>query len=166
MVRLDPDTAKRLTQWLVPQLRKPATDSVVQFAASLRRLTVPYRLEIKTGTDRREQRSERAFGTCAYCGTALNRAGRKYCSRQCTLQQLNETEPPWKKAQATLAALRAEGRDPGHGGAAARKRSKKTAASNKRRTRFVTAEDKRLATNARAARYRKRNKGADAEPKS
>lgn len=162
VVRLDPDTAKNLTQWIMPQLRKPAADSVAAFAARLRRLTVPYRLEVRVGTDRRDQRSTAQFGTCAYCGSPLTRNGRKYCSRQCTLRFLYETNPPWKASQAALAKLRAEGKDPQHGGEAARKRGEKIAASNRKRARFVTAEEKRIANNERAARYRERQRASRA----
>lgn len=151
------DTARDLAAWIMPKLRTPAAQTVAAFAARLRRLDVPYRLAIRTGADRRDRRVQAAFGSCAFCGTPLTRAGRKYCSRQCTLQRLYETQPPWKKAQAALLARRAEGQDPGHGGEAAKKRGDKIAASNRNRAKYVTTEEKRLAANDRARRYRERN---------
>lgn len=157
VVRLDPDTARSLAQWILPQVRRPASVAVAAFGARLRRLGLPYRLEVRTGTDRRDRRAVSDFGACAHCGTRLTRTGRQYCSRQCTLAKLTETDPPWKRGQAVLAQRRAQGQDPGHGGEAARKRGEKIAQSNRKRAKYTTADEKRLATNARAARYRSKN---------
>jgi hypothetical protein len=88
----------------------------------------------------------------------LKRQGRKFCSRHCALQRDIEVRQPIQLARARLAELKASGQDPGHGGEAARKRGAKIAESNRRRTRYLSDEDRRLATNERARRYRDRKR--------
>ena len=158
VVRLHPDTASSLAQWILPRIRRPTEDSVAAFGSSLRRLELPYRLKVRTGTDRRDRRAPTDFGACAHCGARLSRTGRKFCSRQCTLAHLNETDPPWKRGQQKMAALTAARRDPRHGGDAAAKRGAKIAESNRTRAKAKTDEERRLATNARARRYRARRR--------
>jgi CRISPR-associated endonuclease Cas1 len=158
VVRLDPDTARDLAAWLTPRLQRPAQENANSYAAMLRGIEIPYRLSIRARRPESAATSESAFGVCAYCGAALRRRGRKFCSRQCTLQRDAEVRRPIELAQAKLAQLVAEGRDPRSRLGENRERSAKIADSNRRRAKHVTAEDKRKAQNENAQRYRERKR--------
>lgn len=101
----------------------------------------------------------RTFCSCGSCGTALKGAERKFCPRKYTLQRDIKERRPIQLAKAKLAELKGKGRDPGHGGEAA-KRGAKVAESNRRRAKYITADDKRLANNAKARRYREKVRAA------
>jgi CRISPR-associated protein Cas1 len=161
VVRLDPDVCRQLAEWIMPQLRRSTAGAASAFAARLRKVRVPYRLSIRERVALPAIKSTADFGACGYCGTPLRREGRKFCSRQCTLQRDTQVRKPIELAQAKLAAMKAAGHDPGHGGEAARKRGAKIAESNRRRARLITADDKRQANNDAARRYRERKKAAD-----
>lgn len=154
VVRLDPDTARELTGWILPQLRRPAADTVAGFAARLRRLVVPYRLTIRSEAERRKAPQRGDFGNCGYCDTPLKRKGRKFCSRQCTLQRDIEVRKPIEIAQAKLAMLVAQGRDPRSRLGENKERSAKIAESNRRRAKYLTAEERRAASYEKTKRYR------------
>ena len=158
VVRLDPDVARDLAAWLTPRLQRPAQESANSYAAMLRGIEIPYRLSIRARRPQAAATSESAFGVCAYCGTALRRRGRKFCSRQCTLQRDVTVRRPIELAQAKLALLVAEGRDPRSSLGENRVRSAKIAESNRRRAKHLTVEEKRNAQNESARRYRERKR--------
>jgi CRISPR-associated protein Cas1 len=160
VVRLDPDIARDLAVWLTPRLQRPAQENANSYAAMLRGIEIPYRLSIRARRPVTAPTTVSEFGVCAYCGTALRRRGRKFCSRQCTLQRDVVERQPIRLAQARLAELKAAGRDPGHGGEAARRRGAKVAESNRRRAKYVSTDAKRLAANEAARRYRERKRAA------
>jgi len=64
---------------------------------------------------------------CRMCGVILDKLGRLYCD-DCLLEARQDVAKPWSsKGLKTLANLRAEGKDPAHGGKAARKRGRRVA---------------------------------------
>ncbi len=82
--------------------------------------------------DHRRRRSRTEFialpNTCRDCGTSLTDRRRRYCD-DCRAQRLREQGPAARqRAGEVLAQLRAEQRDPAHGGRAAEIRGRKNAA--------------------------------------
>lgn len=134
VVRLDPDLTELLASTLMPRFRKAAMEIANDYTKQLRRIAVPRRLvrEAPKPIDQRRGSWERS--TCGYCKEPLPRKGSKFCGRHCYLRYSVEVARPIEKAHARLAALRAAGLSPGHGGEAARKRGQKTAQNNKRRS--------------------------------
>lgn len=162
-MRLDPDFARDYAEWLMPQLRTPASTAAAEFAREVRRIVIPYRLV----DDRKaEKRPSARLGTgapCGYCGQPLKKTGLKFCSRDCYLRYSVEVAKPIEKAQAKLAKLRAQGISPGHGGEAARKRGEKIAESNRRRSMGLTPDESRARKAAQARGRRKRH--AESKPR-
>ncbi len=133
VVRLDPDLARPLSEYIMPRLRRPALEMAGAYAARLRLIKLPYRLtRVRARLDTHAEVP--ALGaTCEYCKQPLPKKGLKFCNRHCYLRHSVEIRQPIKKAQARLAELRAQGLSPGHGGEAAKKRGAKIAESNRRR---------------------------------
>ena len=93
-VRLDPDVCRDLTEWVMPRVRRATASTASAFAARLRKVRVPYRLSIRDRGAAPVTVPRTDFGSCGYCGTALRREGRKFCSRQCALQRDVEVRKP------------------------------------------------------------------------
>jgi CRISPR-associated protein Cas1 len=155
VVRLDPDMARDLATWIIPQIQRLAFECVTAYAALLRGIEVPYRLSIRMRRPEKIESTSDDFGVCP-CGTPLKRRGRKFCSRQCVLNRDINERQPIKLAHAKLAEMVAQGRDPRSG--PEKKRKPGVGESNRRRAKYLTAEDLRLATNARAQRFRDRKR--------
>jgi hypothetical protein len=155
VVRLDPDFARPYAEWLLPQLRIPATAAAAEFAREVRQIVIPYRLIDDRKAAKMLGARKGAGGLCRYCRQPLKKAGLKYCSRDCYLRYSVEVAKPIAKAQQKLAEMRAQGLSPGHGGEAAKIRGAAVAESNRRRSLGLTAEEYRARRAAQARRRRK-----------
>lgn len=131
VVRLDPDLAHSLTQFLVSKLAKAADQLASEFAKRLRLIKISYRLA-RIDRVAVSKRSSRKFADCQYCQQPLPRKGLKFCGRPCYLKYSVEVAKPIEKARVRLAEMRAAGLTPGHGGEAAKKRGAALAANNRR----------------------------------
>jgi CRISPR-associated protein Cas1 len=122
--RLGPQFARSLVNFVQPPLRSAAERAAEEFARRLRLHETVYSLRVmpeKIISCSAETATERRL-VCDYCGGPMRGQGRRFCGRPCFLRWSIEVNRPIEKAQAKLAQLRAEGRDPSHGGAAAEKR--------------------------------------------
>ncbi|HEY1681779.1 MAG TPA: CRISPR-associated endonuclease Cas1 [Candidatus Tumulicola sp.] len=142
VVRLDPDLAGLLAKSLMPRFRSAALDLANDYARQLRRVTISRRLVRATVRPVGQRRNDWERSSCGYCKGPLPRKGLKYCGRDCYVRYSVEIAKPIEKAQKRLAEMRASGLNPGHGGAAARKRGAALAENNRkgitgRRTRAV-----------------------------
>jgi len=93
---------------------------------------------------------------CGYCKQPLHKKGLKFCGRHCYLRYSVDVRQPLKLAQVKLAALRAQGISPGHGGEAAKKRGAKIAESNRRRALNLLAAERRARRAVQQREYRRR----------
>lgn len=137
IVRLDPDLTGLLASALMPRFRKAVLEIANDYVKQLRRIMVPRRLLRDAPKPIVARREGWETSACGYCKGPLPRKRMKFCGRHCYLRYSVEVAKPIEKARARLAAMRAEGLRPGHGGEAARKRGAKIAESNKRRARLV-----------------------------
>jgi CRISPR-associated endonuclease Cas1 len=133
IVRLDPDLAGLLAKTLMPRFRRAALEIANDYARQLRRITVPRRLVREAPKPIEQRRGSWEQSACGYCKEPLPRKGLKFCGRHCYLRYSVEVAKPIEKAQARLAAMRAEGLHPGHGGDAATKRGLSLAENNRQR---------------------------------
>lgn len=124
--RLAPELAKQLVEFVQPVVRGKAQDYAEE---AMRKIKGAGSHSLRLGQEvpqlqpkpagRRSPRRE----TCEYCTGPMRGQGDRFCGRSCFLRWSVEIDRPIEKAQQKLKLLRAEGRDPGHGGAAAIKRS-------------------------------------------
>lgn len=134
VVRIDPDLARDLAQYIMPKLRKPTMDIAAAYVEQLRHVKVPYALERPSRFFAPTVKRPPGLKYCEYCKKPLVRKGLKFCGRECYLRHSIEVRQPIKLARAKLEAMRqATGVYPGHGGEAARRRGAATALSNRRR---------------------------------
>jgi CRISPR-associated endonuclease Cas1 len=122
--RLGPEFARSLVDFVQSPLRSAAERAAEDFVRRLRLHETVSSLKAtrkKIVSPSAETAAERRL-ICDYCGGPMRGQGRRFCGRPCFLRWSVETNRPIEKAQATLAQLRAEGRDPSHGGEAAEKR--------------------------------------------
>jgi hypothetical protein len=98
----------------------------------LRRVTIPYRLTIAKEPTKRRAPRVGVGAPCGYCKQPVPKIGLKYCGRPCYLRYSVEVARPIDKAHAKLAAMRATGLNPGHGGEAAKRRGAALAKNNRR----------------------------------
>jgi CRISPR-associated endonuclease Cas1 len=133
IVRLDPDLAGLLAKSLMPRFRTAALDLANDYAKQLRRITVPRLLVREAPKPIEQRRTDWQRSTCGYCKEPLPRKRLKYCGRPCYLRYSVEIAKPIEKAKARLAAMRAAGLRPGHGGESAAKRGSATALNNRLR---------------------------------
>ena len=91
----------------------------------------------------RSRPSARVGSTCPECGKLFRDQGRQFCSNECWETYNREVHLPKTADEGLtkLAQMRAEGRDPAHGGNAARRRG----ATNSRRARERTEWERRHA---------------------
>jgi hypothetical protein len=140
IVRLDPDLTGLLARALMPRFRKATLEIANDYAKQLRRITVPRRLVRKAPKPIAARRGTWERSTCGYCKEPLPRKGLKYCGRKCYLRYSVEVAKPIDRAKVRLAEMRAAGLNPGHGGAAAKKRG------------AVLSDNNRLRVTGRGAR--------------
>jgi CRISPR-associated protein Cas1 len=133
IVRLDPDLTGLFAKTLMPPFRKAALEIADDYAKQLRRITVPRRLVREAPKPIAARRETWDRSACEYCREPLPRKGLKFCGRHCYLRYSVEVAMPIEKAQARLTEMRAAGLNPGHGGAAAKKRGATVADNNRRR---------------------------------
>jgi CRISPR-associated protein Cas1 len=133
IVRLDPDLTGLLATTLMPRFRKAALEIANDYAKQLRRISVPRRLVREAPKPIGARRMTWERSACGYCNEPLPRKGLKFCGRHCYLRHSVEVAKPIEKAQARLAAMRAAGLRPGHGGEASRKRGAVLAQNNRNR---------------------------------
>ena len=156
IVRLDPDTARDYAHAVMPALRGPVRTVAAEFAGQLRRVTIPYRLIDHRVAKKREAPKGDVRNPCEYCKQPVPKAGLKFCGRVCYLRHSVEVRQPLKLAQAKLAEMRAAGLNPGHGGAAAKKRGAKCAENNRKNAMNLTREERRVRRAAQQQARRKR----------
>ncbi len=122
--RLAPQFARSLVDFVQSPLRSAAERAAEDFVRRLRlHETVhslklgPEKVAFHSVTTIKERK-----GMCDYCGGPMRGQGKRFCGRPCFLRWSIEVNRPIEKAQAKLAQLRAEERDPSHGGTASEKR--------------------------------------------
>jgi CRISPR-associated endonuclease Cas1 len=136
VVRLDPDLARDLAQFIMPMLRQPLADVASGYVSKLRGVDVRYVLQRPSRFFAPTAKKQTTFTNCEYCKKQLPKKGLKFCGRECYLRHSVEVRQPIKLARAKLEAMRQEtGVYPGHGGEAAKKRGANISLSNKRRAR-------------------------------
>jgi hypothetical protein len=132
VVRLDPDLTGLLAAFLMPRFRNAALEIANDYVKHLRQIAVPRRLVREAPKPITVRRAEWEHTACGYCKEPLPRKGLKFCGRHCYLRYSVEVAKPIEKAQARLAAMRASGLRPGHGGEAARRRGSAIAENNRK----------------------------------
>ena len=155
VVRLDPDAAKSYAEQLLPQLRQPAMSIAADFANQLRKVDIPYRLVTERTAARRTGTKVGVGAPCGYCSQSVPRQGLKFCGRSCYLRHSLEVRQPIKAAQAKLAEMRVQGLSPGHGGEAAKKRGRKVAENNRRRSMNLSTDEHRARKAEKMRAYRR-----------
>jgi hypothetical protein len=138
--RLAAELAETLHSWrnhVAPVVEQAAHDLADSSRARLPRATPLTRSNQRASWDQRapgrESRAKRAGhltlpDSCRDCGGPVPRRGRRYCDQCRRDQTAAHVAKGREKAQAVLAQLRAEQRDPAHGGRAATIRGTKNAA--------------------------------------
>ena len=126
--------AAPVAEWVAKKLMAASTKKVSLPTP----LTEKNRIEGRDGYRRRQstsrsRRGENVGSTCPECGKMFHDPGREFCSSKCWDKFNMEHHLPQtaEAGLATLARMRAEGKDPAHGGDAARRRG----ASNSQRAR-------------------------------
>ncbi len=152
MVRLDQDfVAELLPRW-IPPIRQSVAPIVERVASMLRRA----RIRPQDHPAHRFPRQE-STGVCPECGSPV-RPGRRFCSHACYAVWWKAHVQPRisQEGNDTLARLREDGRDPSHGGEAARKRAAATSRIKRREWMTLSPEERHRrtapATRARWAR--------------
>src|ERR1700688_710365 len=143
IVRLDPDTARDYAHAMMPKLRQPALLAAQDFARQLRRITIPYRLVDHRVAKKIEGTKKGDGPPCEYCKQPVPKIGLKFCGRPCYLRHSVEVRQPLKLAQARVAQLRQEGRNPGWDATARKKRKAGKTQMLRRRMPGMTREQRR-----------------------
>jgi CRISPR-associated endonuclease Cas1 len=159
--RLGPEFARSLVDFVQSPLRSAAERAAEDFVRRLRLHETVYGLRL--GPEKVASRSVAATKerktTCDYCGGPMRGQGRRFCGRPCFLRWSIEVNRPIEKAQARLSQLRAEGRDPSHGGAPAARRGAANRAALAETWAWRRSEAGQVeARQARAAKARARRK--------
>lgn len=154
IVRLDPDAARDYAHFLMPQLRDPTHRTAADFAAQLRRVTIPYRLIDHRVVKKREAPKGDVRQPCEYCKEPVPKPGLKFCGRTYYVRHSVEVRQPLRLAQAKLAELRREGHNPGWDAEARQKRETGKAQMLRERARGMTAEEIRKRRAEQQRQYR------------
>jgi CRISPR-associated endonuclease Cas1 len=120
--RLGPEIARDLAEFVQPPLRSAAERIAEDFARKLRGEVYTLKLAPEQAIHYSVRNPKVRRSVCDYCGGPMRGQGTRFCGRPCFLRWSVEIDRPIEKAQVKLAQLRAEGRDPSHGGDAATKR--------------------------------------------
>lgn len=162
--RLDQEFAADLCGKWIALLRREVTPVVEKVASWLRRARIIQRDHPahKAGRLPGDARTPALRGTCPECGSPV-RAGRHFCSQACYAVWWKAHVQPRisREGNEALARLRKEGRDPSHGGEAARKRAAATSRIKRLEWMTLNPEERRRRT-ASATQVRWADRGGDA----
>jgi len=153
--RLDQDFAASLGALWLPTLRREVVPVVERVASMLRRARI-------TPEQHPARKAEKMVltGACPECGSHV-RPGRRFCSAACyqVWWRINVQGRISVEGNQKLAKLRAEGRDPAHGGEVAKRRS--AAVSRAKRREWMMLDDASRQVRIRTAvAARRRHKDA------